>query len=239
MIEEAMQWIAKNSRPEMVHFGDRFYHTAKNYPIEPPSPSTVYMSTLRGFCDFIKRNIDELSMDNLLIQIVDHEKVMLVEAVDEVWRNRQTIAAASMNLYPDGFSFDARMKTEDFIIGLQANFQDHNHRKELLKLVGTMRAEKIRSYHDDGVTQTVATKSGVALIEESDCPNPVTLNPYRTFREVGTQPPSEFVFRVHQREDELPLCALYEADGGEWKLDAMRLISEYIEGQETGVTVIC
>jgi hypothetical protein len=52
----------------------------------------------------------------------------------------------------------------------------------------------------------------------------VVLAPYRTFVEV-TQPESDFVFRMQNG----PRCALFEADGGAWKLTAMRHIKEYLQ----------
>ena len=58
-------------------------------------------------------------------------------------------------------------------------------------------------------------------------PNPVTLRPYRTFTEV-TQPESEFVFRM--KDDSMSVyCALFEADGGAWKREAMKNIKEHLE----------
>lgn len=54
----------------------------------------------------------------------------------------------------------------------------------------------------------------------------VHLQPYRTFLEVA-QPASDFLLRIDK--DGHP--ALYEADGGAWKLEAKRSIAAYLGGQ--------
>lgn len=65
-------------------------------------------------------------------------------------------------------------------------------------------------------------------------PSPVRLKPYRTFTEVD-QPESNFVFRMKEDKYEGVQCALFEADGGAWKLHAMESIQEYLEEQLEGV----
>ena len=55
-------------------------------------------------------------------------------------------------------------------------------------------------------------------------PNPAVLKPYRTFVEVE-QPESKFVFRMQTG----PEMALFEADGGAWRIQAMKNIKEYLE----------
>lgn len=55
--------------------------------------------------------------------------------------------------------------------------------------------------------------------------NPIRkLKPYRTFNEVD-QPESEFLLRLSEGGG----VALYEADGGAWKLQARRNVAEYLK----------
>ena len=49
-------------------------------------------------------------------------------------------------------------------------------------------------------------------------------SPYRTFIEVE-QPESKFIFRMREGG----ACALFEADGGAWKLDAQNAVYEYLK----------
>lgn len=84
----------------------------------------------------------------------------------------------------------------------------------------------------------MTARSGIARVEEISVPNPVFLAPFRTFREI-TQPLSPFVLRMKQgREGGLPTVALFEADGGKWKLDAIQFIRDYLEGKIETVPII-
>jgi hypothetical protein len=66
----------------------------------------------------------------------------------------------------------------------------------------------------------------------------VTLAPFRTFTEVE-QPASDFIFRAKQmKPDSLPQLALFEADGGKWRLAAIENIAAFLRNHATGVQVI-
>ncbi|OSA97223.1 hypothetical protein B2H85_16310, partial [Clostridium botulinum] len=52
----------------------------------------------------------------------------------------------------------------------------------------------------------------------------VALAPYRTFPEVQ-QPTSKFIFRMQQG----PKAAIFEADGGAWRNQAMQSIKAYLQ----------
>ena len=47
------------------------------------------------------------------------------------------------------------------------------------------------------------------------------------FREIE-QPESEFLLRTCLDDKNIPRVALFEADGGAWRITAMRRIAEYI-----------
>lgn len=54
------------------------------------------------------------------------------------------------------------------------------------------------------------------------------LRPYRTFREVE-QPASRFVLRLQSGQgDGMPKAALFEADGGAWRLTAIEAIARWL-----------
>ena len=57
----------------------------------------------------------------------------------------------------------------------------------------------------------------------------MTLTPYRIFNEVE-QPSSQFIFRINSMAN----LALFEADGGKWKLDAINNIAAYLKTELAG-----
>ena len=119
----------------------------------------------------------------------------------------------------------------------QSKFEDTENRALLLKFAGTVEAGTVAEYGDDGVSQKAAIKTGIASKGEAIIPSPIKLKPYRTFLEVS-QPESDFVFRM--KESMGVFCALFEADGGAWKMDAMEYIKWYLEDRlpEEQLTVI-
>jgi hypothetical protein len=70
-------------------------------------------------------------------------------------------------------------------------------------------------------------------LNEIPIPNPVKLSPFRTFIEVE-QPESLFVLRGRKG----PQWALFEADGGLWKIKAIQNIKNWLEKKELNVPII-
>lgn len=97
----------------------------------------------------------------------------------------------------------------------------------VLRFAGTIESGTLAAYSDDGISQSATVKKGIAGKESALVPNPVKLRPYRTFIEVQ-QPESEFIFRMSDCNEEIG-CAIFEADGGAWKREAMKNIKEYLE----------
>lgn len=92
----------------------------------------------------------------------------------------------------------------------------------LLDLLSRMTNENSVSTNDNGVTQTVEARQGVALNALVEIKPRVMLRPFRTFLEVE-QPESEFLLRVDPDEG----ISFFEADGGIWKLEAKKNIADY------------
>ena len=130
------------------------------------------------------------------------------------------------------FNFGQWYDVESFIIAMQSCFVQNEDSEKILKVVGNIKEEAVRQTGDDGISQQVTAKTGIATVENIKVPNPVVLAPFRTFREIA-QPESKFVFRMQQG----PRCALFEADGGAWKLDAMARIKEWLEIELEGLKI--
>ena len=75
----------------------------------------------------------------------------------------------------------------------------------------------------------VKDEKGVASADDVIVPNPVELAPYRTFLEVE-QPSSSFIFRMKNG----PRGAIFEADGGAWRNQAILNIKEYLTKELAG-----
>jgi len=86
------------------------------------------------------------------------------------------------------------------------------------------------------VSQAMTVKTGICEVKEAILPNPVTLQPFRTFPEIE-QPESKFIFRARKGE-RTPSFALFEADGMAWESTAMLTIKEYLQEAVEGLLVL-
>lgn len=193
-----------------------------------PSVAALRIGTLTGLVDYLKANRDGLDMTGVTVHVVNPNRVDVQGPLDDEDREfrRHIYLTATTDLVGEcplkwGQWYDA----ETFIIGLQAGFDTHGQRDELVMLMSAVRESDVRETFDNGVAQTVQTAGGVVLVGEKKVPNPVLLAPFRTFREI-TQPVSSFVLRLKKNpQGDKPLAALFEADGGTWKLEAIRKIT--------------
>ena len=189
--------------------------------VNDPVATTLKVSTLTGLVDYIKANVDELKGE-LLIQVKSHDEVRLFSKLNTD-RDRELYIQAEAIL-PNNIRYNSFIDTENFNIMLQSSFVDTGDKAVLLKYTGLVQDEAVKSTGDDGVSQQVTVKTGVASVGQAIVPNPVSLAPYRTFPEVE-QPISKFIFRMQSG----PRAALFEADGGAWRNQAILNLKNYLE----------
>lgn len=194
-----------------------------------PFHPAVGVSTLTGFVDFCKLQENLVGDEKpFFIHVGDEGEVKLYSDVFGPSKQRTCFITASFeSLLGKSFRFGEFYDQESFIVGLQSLFEPTPQRAEVLKVIGTIKENQVRDFSDDGVTQAVSAKAGIALVADIAVPNPVYLRPFRTFREIA-QVESPFILRVRAGKEK-PTCALFESDGGRWKLTAIQGIKEYLE----------
>lgn len=240
MLKSAIEKIIDLAKIEQFKIGGIDFTSKQIHKIQPPAIANIEINTLTGFVHYMKNSLvkDGYTLDDVMVVVTDHENVELYTKVDSTHKNREHILSASRKLHQDKFAYGQQYDTEKFIINMQSYFQKTTTRDLVLKLVGNVKSENVTASSDDGITQTVEQKVGVTLVSKETVPNPVNLVPYRTFLEVE-QPASDFILRAQKgREGSLPTFALYEADGGAWKLQAIQKIAEYLKKELEGVQII-
>lgn len=191
-----------------------------------PSADKLIVYSLGAIRDYLAANRDALDLAKLVIHVVSPQVVRLLGPIQERARNREIYVEASASNLMDNFAGRA-MSIEEFVVGLQTRFVSSDDARAVLKLFGTVKHEGVKTLADDGVTQTVTAKAGVVLANEVPVPNPVTLSPYRTFREVE-QPSSPFVLRVSGATTGALSATLHEGDGGAWRIAAAEAIARWL-----------
>jgi hypothetical protein len=232
MIREAIDKILSLGEYKEVTINGRTYSNGPSgiTPIIPPSASTLTINTLTGIDDF------EPSVTDDMIHVVDHRTVRVIDKYyPDGWLTRSTHLNAVHE--SPAFAFGRFMDAEDFIIALQAMFVQDENTAAILKIVGNIKDEAVTQYSDDGTTQAVTARAGISRVEVVPVPNPVTLRPYRTFMEVE-QPASTFVFRMQSGKGQPPSCALFEADGRMWRLEAIKNIKAWLSDKMPAMKII-
>lgn len=200
------------------------------------SPDSLDIYTLIGLSDWIHADPDHLFADKenpCIVCVDDPTSVTILSPLTPVKRKRNTIAVC--RYAPPRVRYDNYMDAEDFGIMLQTNFIEDQNRDLVLKIARNMTEEQSAQTADDGVSQRVTFKSGVKEVDSTVFRNPAYLRPMRTFPEIS-QPCSPFVIRFKEGH----MAAVFEADGGAWKNDAVKLIGAWLKDNlaDTNVVVI-
>ncbi len=223
MIKDALKYIVGLNEPKIIDYRGNKYSDKELEIIKEPLSEGLELNTLTGLVDYIKNDIDGFQNTDLIVHIKNYKTVEVISQLKENY-DRHCFIRTTAQL--PRIEFSRFLDTENFIIMMQSCFIDNEDKSKVLKVVGNIKEEVVKQVGDDGITQQVTAKSGVARIEEVELPNPVSLIPYRTFTEVG-QPESKFVFRMKSG----PSAALIEADGGAWKNQAVLNIKQYLENE--------
>jgi hypothetical protein len=209
-------------------YARRPLHRLKEPELEQPDALVVH--SLRGLVDYISENKDGLNLSEYTLHVVNPGRVDLVSTARGTYFQRSRFVTAEnydrFAACPQ-FRFGSFLDLETMNVSLQALFEDSGDRAALLKLLASIKDEASIAREDDGTTQRVTARAGIAFAQEVKVPNPVTLAPYRTFPDVGPQPASSFVFRLKSNGNDVT-AALFEADGGAWRDDATELVAKYL-----------
>ncbi|WP_367567261.1 hypothetical protein [Lacrimispora sp.] len=225
MSKEALQYVVELKEAKTLNINGDTYTDKDIYRVDNNlRAAAIEMNTLTSLVDYAKAFTVEMS-DQMLVQVVSPTEVKLISCLDSDRRRECLVSVKAM--IPE-FGYGRYMDHESFIIALQSKFIDNKDRELLLKFAGTVKDESIAQYGDDGITQKATIKTGITSVGEAIVPNPVNLKPFRTFIEVE-QPESAFVFRMRQNNG--VECAIFEADGGAWKNEAMGNIKNYLASE--------
>lgn len=222
---------AQAAGPRVIEIDGQHYSTTELHPVQPPkyAPDALRVHTLAAFAEYVgSGDFKPEEFGYHAVHVVGPSEVELLSSLGTApLYQRLCYARATALPRMEGFKFGEFRELEAMVIALQALFQDTPDRGIALKLLGTVKDEAIATQLDDGVTQTVTAAAGIALVDRTAVPNPVQLAPYRTFPEIE-QPVSPFVLRLRKDAQRGIVAALFEADGGAWRHDAIAGIAGYL-----------
>ena len=220
MLKELAQYIVGLSKPELIEINDKIFcdRNLRRYDYNAPEP--LRFKSIQGLLEYIKSDCD-YTLGDSFIHIVDYDTIKFMSPLND--DNEREVYAICQ---PDKIDLQLNrfIDRESFNIMLQTGFMGNDDSKEILRYIGTMSDKEVRTVADDGIKQEVTIKSSTQGLIDVFIPNPVTLRPFRTFVEIEPVE-SKFVLRLKDGGG----CALFEADGGAWKIDTMGALQTYIE----------
>lgn len=238
--DQVVDAIKKSVETKVIAIDGTDFLTRLAY--DPPPPRTVEtlnIATLTGLVEFYKTQMND--EPGIIIQVEGPNAVAVKGPIsDDRAKQRDVFArATAQNPFAKGFRLGCYMALSDFNIALRTLFDDGGDRDAIVALLGNVMGTQVAEGEDDGFSQKVTVRRGVVKVGEEQVKNPVTLYPYRTFREIS-QPYSEFILRLQGDPDneEPPTAALYDADGNAWERAAIERTVAFLKEQLPDEVVI-
>jgi hypothetical protein len=203
------------------------------YPHENEPAEPIRFSTLQGLADFSIALEQRLEDEELFFRVESPALVILHGKLQpNNFNKRFSYATALLNHVPFRFSTILNphwLDLEMFVISLQSLFEETENREKIISMLGNLASENVTNQKDDGFQQKIQVKLGISQKSEVKLENPVVLKPYRTFRELD-QPEGRYILRLDNKQGGIH-CALFEADGDLWKIEAMLSIKYFLKGK--------
>lgn len=226
MLKEAIQEIVRLAGPKVFELEGESFASQNLVRIEPKKdfPEKLTLTGLDSVCKLIRNEANDLfQADQILVQAESYNTVKVFTTLDGemdrcwLYQCRADTPEAKTNRWLDH---------EEAVIQLQSMYIPNSDTAYLLQLLSSVSKDSKVTTLDNGVTQSVEARTGVALRGSVPVKPRVKLMPFRTFLEVA-QPESEFILRL----DSNGQINLIGADGGAWKLEAVRSIAAYFDEQ--------
>lgn len=204
-----------------------------------PRPAALAGSTLSGLVDYMRENREKIDLEACMLFIESPSRVSLIERFGGESKARTILFVAELDQHLPEFPFNSFLSVEDFIIKARALIVPGTSLDGMISLVSRVTEQNSIVALDDGISQEVQVKKGVSgsMAYGETTKGVYSLAPWRTFRECS-QPESFFILRLKATQDGLPRAALFDAEGGSWRLAAVASIKEYLEEHFSGVPVI-
>lgn len=227
MIEKALRFLVGLKENKTYNIGGINYSDNELHQVEPVThyPTTLEVGSLDAITKLIRAELpDYLENGEVPLFVrIDSPTAVSVFTRPDFKAKRKFIYSA--------FCKDANFKEgfrnqQEAIIELKSRFIPTADSVYLLDLISRINNEEGVKSEDNGVSQTITAKKGVSLMTTEQVKPRLSLQPFRTFREIP-QPESEFILRL----DDNGRVGLFEADGGIWKIEAKCNIQGFLEGE--------
>lgn len=222
MLRKLFDRIWETAAPKTYEVDGHTYSNDHLVRIDPPKwmPKAIDVTGLDSVCKLVRNEAGAVGR-KIFIQIQTYNKVQVFSTYDDQYARSYLYRCTADTPIVSVGKFNPY---ENAVIELRSLYIPNDDIKYLLNLLSSISSESKVTSSDNGVTQSVEAKQGIALSKMVQVKPRVSLKPFRTFIEVE-QPESEFLLRISGDGK----IGLFEADGGVWKLEATRNVAGYFE----------
>lgn len=197
-------------------------------------PRCIDVTGLDSICKLVRNEAGHIGRQ-IFIRVSDYKEVSVFTTLDSDEERFYLYKCAADT---PSVTMGRFLPYENAVIEIRSLYIPNPDTDYLLKLLSSVSSESKVTSTDNGVTQKVEAKAGIALSTLVEVKPRVVLRPFRTFVEVD-QPESEFLLRISDKGE----IGLFPADGGVWKLEATRNVAKYFEQElhdliEAGAVVV-
>ena len=222
MLKDFVNKLVEMAAPTTLEVDGSVYSNQEMHLVQDrkPMPKCIDLTGLDSVCKMVRNEAEHVGQQ-IFIQVKDYRSVTVFTSLDAdedrlyLYKCAADTPTVTMGRY---------MPYETAIIELRSLYIPNEGTDYLLDLLSSISNESAVTSSDNGVTQKVEARSGIALNSMVTVKPRVNLQPFRTFLEVP-QPESEFLLRISERGE----IGLFPADGGVWKLEATRNVAAYFE----------
>lgn len=197
--------------------------------IDTPMVDTHYCYSLTQLVNLVKYTCDG-NENEFILNVKNFNVVTFHPATYNPVNRIETIAKADFSDVFDAFPTGEMLSQENMVLELMTKMERDPVTEAILKLISSVKAERLATSDDDGYSQTASFRTGVALTNEKDVKNLWQLRTYKTFPEIE-QPLIPYVLRLHQRDEEMPKFSLNETGGGHWQVETTQKVRQFLFDQ--------
>lgn len=225
MIKAAIEKILEISQNQIHEINGSFYTEKELERVESPTykPRSISVNSLDSLVKLIIDEGVDSCLGKLFVCVSSHKRVEVFSTYSDRYERAYLYEAEADSPKMRTDYYEDYEKT---MVLLRSAFIPNEGTAYLLDMLSRISNEESVASSDNGMTQTVEVRKGIALQAKETVKSRVKLIPYRTFLEIE-QPESEFLVRLNKDGE----IAFFEADGGMWKLNAKDSIASYLEEQ--------
>jgi hypothetical protein len=236
MIKSALEWIVNSQRAPAVDIKGRLYQTTANgglIPLYPGKVPPLVTTTIASLVLYLTDHSADISANkDLVFIVIESDEIRLYGPVKDScghpYRELHAIVKAVDIASP--LEFGCYYSLEEFNIRAQLMFEPDQPTdfQRMMKITGNLKDSNVTKWNDDGITQKVTIKTGLASVDAVPITNPFHLSRTMPFAELGIYT-STYLLRLRSKGEAPPEAALFELNKRADALTMRRKIAEYIE----------